>query len=66
MLRAVQRNIDRFGGPRFFSSDADLLGKWIARWRAALPDGTAAPSPGQTEELVVHLRGLLFDAKLLR
>ncbi|MGZ5225736.1 MAG: hypothetical protein ACXWCS_16365, partial [Burkholderiales bacterium] len=44
ILDAQQRNIARFGGPRFSSTRADLLGPHIAAWRRALRGGTAPPS----------------------
>jgi phenylpropionate dioxygenase-like ring-hydroxylating dioxygenase large terminal subunit len=55
MLAAQQSNIDRFGGPCFASTRADLLGRHIVAWRQALAAGAPPPAAGEerTEQIVL-------------
>jgi phenylpropionate dioxygenase-like ring-hydroxylating dioxygenase large terminal subunit len=55
MLDAQQSNIERFGGARFASTRADLLGRHITEWRAAVAGGAAPPAAGQeyTQEILL-------------
>jgi len=55
MLNAMQKNIDRFGGARFNSSEADLLAPHIIRWREAIRNDSAPPPSGQGRELDIVL-----------
>ena len=55
MLAAQYRNVSRFGGPRFTSTGADLLGRYIVDWRRALDDGTAPPPAGKSHEVGLRL-----------
>jgi phenylpropionate dioxygenase-like ring-hydroxylating dioxygenase large terminal subunit len=47
MLGAQHANIERFGGARFSSTRADLLGRYIHEWRASLGGRAAPPVAGQ-------------------
>jgi phenylpropionate dioxygenase-like ring-hydroxylating dioxygenase large terminal subunit len=55
MLDAQQANIERFGGARFASTRADLLGRYISEWRASVQGGAAPPAAGQehTQEILL-------------
>jgi hypothetical protein len=55
MLDAQQANIERFGGARFASTRADLLGRHISEWRASVHGGAAPPAAGQehTQEILL-------------
>lgn len=55
MLAAQYRNIARFGGPRFISTSADLLGEYIVAWRQALKDCKSPPPPGDAYEVDLRL-----------
>lgn len=55
MLDAVQTNIDRFGGPRFQSTKADLLGRWIVAWRKSLAANLPPPAAGMEDSVVIRL-----------
>jgi phenylpropionate dioxygenase-like ring-hydroxylating dioxygenase large terminal subunit len=47
MLAAQQANVERFGGARFASTRADLLGRHIVAWRQALASGATPPAAGE-------------------
>lgn len=47
MLRAQHTNIEQFGGARFASTRADLLGRYINEWRASLGGRSPPPAAGQ-------------------
>ena len=55
MLGAQQANIERFGGARFSSTRADLLGRYIHEWRASLGGRAVPPAAGQehTQEILL-------------
>jgi len=55
MLDAQYANVERFGGPAFASTRADLLGRHIAAWHAALAAGTAPPAPGHQHDVVIRI-----------
>lgn len=55
MLDAQYANIARFGGPRFASTRADLLGKHIAAWRVALARGDPPPAAGEQYDVDIRL-----------
>ena len=55
MLDAQYANVERFGGPAFASTRADLLGRHIAAWRGALAAGTPPPSAGQAQDVVIRI-----------
>lgn len=55
MLAAQQRNIERFGGPRFANTRADLLGRHIVAWRRGLERGEPTPAPGQRTDVDIRL-----------
>jgi phenylpropionate dioxygenase-like ring-hydroxylating dioxygenase large terminal subunit len=55
MLDAQYANIARFGGPRFASTRADLLGKHIAAWRGALARGEPPPAAGEQYDVDIRL-----------
>jgi len=55
ILAAQQATIDEFGGARFASTRADVLGKHIVAWRQALRAGTAVPEAGAEETLSIRL-----------
>lgn len=55
MLDAQYANIARFGGPRFASTRADLLGRHIGDWRKALAGGHAPPAPGDRYDVELRL-----------
>jgi phenylpropionate dioxygenase-like ring-hydroxylating dioxygenase large terminal subunit len=55
MLAAQHSNIERFGGARFASTRADLLGRYISEWRAALAARTPPPAPGQEQTTEILL-----------
>lgn len=55
MLDAQYDNVERFGGPAFHSTRADLLGRHIAAWRAAHAAGTPPPAAGQEHHVVVRV-----------
>jgi phenylpropionate dioxygenase-like ring-hydroxylating dioxygenase large terminal subunit len=54
MLGMQYRNVARFGGPKFASTRADLLGRHIDAWRHALENG--GPSPAAGDQYDVELR----------
>jgi len=55
MLGAQHANIERFGGARFASTRADLLGPYITQWRSAIAHGAPSPAAGQehTQEILL-------------
>jgi phenylpropionate dioxygenase-like ring-hydroxylating dioxygenase large terminal subunit len=55
MLGAQQANIERFGGARFSSTRADLLGRYIHEWRASLGGRSAPPAAGQEHAQEIQL-----------
>jgi len=55
MLGAQYRNVSRFGGPKFVSTHADLLGRHIVSWRRALEDGEPPPAPGDQYDVELRL-----------
>lgn len=55
MLDAQYGNIERFGGPAFASTRADLLGRHIAAWRGALAAGTPPPAAGTQQDVVIRI-----------
>lgn len=55
ILAAQQATIAHFGGARFASTRADVLGKHIVAWRQALRAGTPAPDAGTEETLSIRL-----------
>lgn len=55
MLAEQQRNIERFGGPRFASTRADLLGRHIVAWRRALVRGEPMPQAGERSDVDIRL-----------
>lgn len=55
MLAAQHDTIARFGGPRFTSTRADVLGRHILAWRRALQTGSAVPTPGPVESIDIRL-----------
>lgn len=54
MLGVQYRNVSRFGGPKFASTRADLLGRHITAWRRALERGE--PPPAADHQYDVELR----------
>ena len=55
MLDAQYANVERFGGPAFGSTRADLLGRHIRAWRDALAAGTPPPGAGQEHDVVIRV-----------
>jgi len=55
MLQAQTRNVARFGGPRFASTRADLLGGYINAWRRGLERGGPLPAAGETSDVDIRL-----------
>lgn len=55
MLDAQYANIERFGGPAFTSTRADLLGRHIAAWRRALAAGAPPPPAGDEQDVVIRI-----------
>lgn len=55
MLAAQHRNVARFGGPRYASTRADLLGRHIRAWRRALARGEPPPAAGDALDVDIHL-----------
>lgn len=55
MLGAQYANVDRFGGPLFTSTRADLLGRLIVDWRRARAEGTAPPAAGEVHDVVIRI-----------
>ena len=55
MLDAQYANIERFGGARFASTRADLLGAQIDAWRRAAADGTPPPASGEERDVVIRI-----------
>jgi phenylpropionate dioxygenase-like ring-hydroxylating dioxygenase large terminal subunit len=55
MLDAQYANVERFRGPAFASTRADLLGRHIAAWRGALTAGTPPPAAGQAQDVVIRI-----------
>lgn len=55
MLDSVARNSERFAPGRAHSTEADLLGPWIWRWRAALASGQPPPAAGEVQHTGLHL-----------
>lgn len=55
MLNAQYANVDRFGGPAFTSTRADLLGRHIVAWRSALSAGTPLPAAGEEQDVVIRI-----------
>jgi phenylpropionate dioxygenase-like ring-hydroxylating dioxygenase large terminal subunit len=55
MLDAQYDNVERFGGPAFHSTRADLLGRHISAWRAAQAAGTPSPAAGQEHHVVIRV-----------
>jgi hypothetical protein len=51
----MQRNIDRFERTEFNSSDADLLGPEIRRWREAMRKGEAPRVGNHVREFEIRL-----------
>ncbi len=54
MLAEQQRNVARFGGPRYASTRADLLGRHIIAWRRGLDQGSL-PTAGQQTNVDIRL-----------
>ena len=55
MLNAQYANIDRFGGPAFAATQADLLGPHIGAWRRALESGGPPPAAGEERDVVIRI-----------
>jgi phenylpropionate dioxygenase-like ring-hydroxylating dioxygenase large terminal subunit len=55
MLNEQYANIERFGGPSFSNTRADLLGYHIAAWRRALSTGTSPPAAGEEQDVVIRI-----------
>jgi phenylpropionate dioxygenase-like ring-hydroxylating dioxygenase large terminal subunit len=55
MLADQYANIARFGEPRFSSTSADLLGKYIVAWRSALAAGAPPPPAGNSYDVDIRL-----------
>jgi phenylpropionate dioxygenase-like ring-hydroxylating dioxygenase large terminal subunit len=55
MLNAQYANVDRFGGPAFTSTRADLLGRHIKAWRSALSAGKPLPAAGEDQDVVIRI-----------
>jgi len=55
MLDAQYANVERFGGPAFGSTRADLLGRHIAAWRGALAAGRPPPAAGEEHDVVIRI-----------
>lgn len=55
MLDAQYANVARFGGPRFASTRADLLGRHIRAWRKALAGGDPPPASGDRYDVELRL-----------
>lgn len=55
MLAAQHANIERFGGPRFRSTAADLLGAHIVAWRQALAANVPPPIAGEPRDVQIRL-----------
>lgn len=55
MLAAQHANIERFGGPRFRSTAADLLGAHIVAWRQAQAAHAPPPVAGASCNIEIHL-----------
>jgi len=55
MLDAQYSNVERFGGPSFAHTRADLLGRHIAAWRDALSAGAPPPAAGEAQDVVIRI-----------
>jgi phenylpropionate dioxygenase-like ring-hydroxylating dioxygenase large terminal subunit len=55
MLESQYANIDRFGGPAFAATHADLLGPHIGHWRRALASGAPPPAAGEERDVVIRI-----------
>lgn len=55
MLGAQYENVRRFGGPKFASTHADLLGRHIAAWKRALDRNEAPPAAGAQYDVDLRL-----------
>lgn len=55
MLDAQYANVERFGGPAFAATQADLLGRHIGAWRRALAAGTPTPPAGEERDVVIRI-----------
>ncbi len=55
MLQAQSRNVERFGGPRFASTRADLLGGYISAWRRGLERKEPTPPAGERTDVDIRL-----------
>jgi phenylpropionate dioxygenase-like ring-hydroxylating dioxygenase large terminal subunit len=55
MLDAQYANVERFGGPAFAHTRADLLGCHIDAWRGALAAGTPPPAAGKEQDVVIRI-----------
>jgi hypothetical protein len=55
ILAAQHANVGRFGGPRFRSTAADLLGAHIVAWRQALAANAPPPAAGAPRDVEIRL-----------
>ena len=55
MLADQHANIERFGGPRFRSTAADLLGSHIVAWREAIAAHAPPPVAGAPHDVEIRL-----------
>jgi nitrite reductase/ring-hydroxylating ferredoxin subunit len=55
ILAAQHTNIERFGGPRFRSTAADLLGAHIVAWRQAMAANAPPPAAGPPYDVEIRL-----------
>jgi phenylpropionate dioxygenase-like ring-hydroxylating dioxygenase large terminal subunit len=55
ILGAQYANVERFGGPAYAVTPADLLAPHISRWRHALATGAAAPGGGEEHDVVIRI-----------
>ena len=55
MLAAQYANVARFGGPSFADTRADLLGRHIAAWRAAIERNALPPAAGERYDVDLRL-----------
>lgn len=55
ILAAQHANIERFGGPRFRSTAADLLGAHITAWRRALAANAPPPAADAPRDVEIRL-----------
>jgi phenylpropionate dioxygenase-like ring-hydroxylating dioxygenase large terminal subunit len=55
MLDAQYANVERFGGPSFAHTRADLLGRHVAAWRGALAAGAVPPVAGDVQDVVIRI-----------